>query len=327
MVSQPEYQQQSPQDVMTPSEKALKEKLTGISSQYSDIFKQQFPSYQQYAQSGMQNLGNRLATGQQFEQQAAELLPKVSVLSDDFKKSLDQRMGVLQQQAQTSLGDIYNPIQRQTNANIYSRLGGMNSSIAGDVLGKLEKERTNAAQNMALSIQADRQAQEQQQLANQQTALQNLLSGSDYYRNLALSGLTGSTDVGSGLLSAGLGGTTAINTNAINMANAINSANQTNFMNSPWAFLTPSGLGTFSGSAAKGFTSSDKRIKNNIKKIGEYKNINFYEFEYKPEYNQPKGIQIGVMAQEVEHLGVVKEFKGIKHVHYGQLFKKLSEVA
>ena len=50
--------------------------------------------------------------------------------------------------------------------------------------------------------------------------------------------------------------------------------------------------------------ASDKNIKNNIVKIGEKNGINIYEFEYKndkyPEL--PTGKQIGVMAQEVEHI-------------------------
>ena len=50
--------------------------------------------------------------------------------------------------------------------------------------------------------------------------------------------------------------------------------------------------------------ASDKNVKKNIIKIGEKNGINVYEFEYKTnEYPElPEGKQVGVMAQEVEHI-------------------------
>lgn len=50
--------------------------------------------------------------------------------------------------------------------------------------------------------------------------------------------------------------------------------------------------------------ASDKMVKKNIVKIGKKNGINVYEFEYKTDkYPElPTGKQIGVMAQEVEHI-------------------------
>jgi hypothetical protein len=49
--------------------------------------------------------------------------------------------------------------------------------------------------------------------------------------------------------------------------------------------------------------------------------MNVYQFEYKPEFNQPEGVHLGLMAQEVErqfpHL--VKEIDGVKHINYATL--------
>ena len=47
-----------------------------------------------------------------------------------------------------------------------------------------------------------------------------------------------------------------------------------------------------------------KNVKENIVKIGEKNGINIYEFDYKTdEYPElPEGKQIGVIAQEVEHI-------------------------
>lgn len=70
---------------------------------------------------------------------------------------------------------------------------------------------------------------------------------------------------------------------------------------------------------------SDRNAKKNIKKIGEKNGINIYEFEYKPEYNQPKGKHIGVIAQEVEHIpSAVINIDGIKHVDYSIINKLIA---
>lgn len=338
MGSQPEAQEAvTPQSQMTEEEKALKSKLTGISSQYSDILSKQYPGYEQYAQSGLDALQGRISTGKQFEDQAASTLPTVNTLSPEFQKQLDNTIGVKKQQAQTTLQDIYNPIEKQTTSNIYARLGGMNSSIARDILGRLEQEKTKQATSLTQAIEADRNTIEQQQLANQQAYLQQLLGGSDYYRNLALSGLTGASDGGSSIMGTGLNGTTSINNNAINLANAINAANQQNYQNamtgykSSWynpSNLMNTGSSNASSAALLAAYLSDIRTKKNIKYIGKHKDIKFYEFEYKPEFNQPKGKHTGVMAQEVEHIpNIVTNINGIKYVNYVNLFKQLKGVA
>ena len=74
------------------------------------------------------------------------------------------------------------------------------------------------------------------------------------------------------------------------------------------------GLGGSLGSAA---ILSDIRMKNNIKRIGKYKEHNLYEYNY----IDRAGEWIGVMAQEVEKLvpEAVIEIGGIKHVNYGAL--------
>ena len=52
------------------------------------------------------------------------------------------------------------------------------------------------------------------------------------------------------------------------------------------------------------FLASDKNVKKNIIKIGEKNGINIYEFDYKTDEHSElsTGKQIGVMAQEVEHI-------------------------
>lgn len=80
---------------------------------------------------------------------------------------------------------------------------------------------------------------------------------------------------------------------------------------------------------AGAFMMSDEKTKQNITKIGENNGLNIYEFEFKPEYEQPAGKHIGVIAQEVEQVlpDAVKEINGIKHVDYNRVNQYFNEVA
>lgn len=79
------------------------------------------------------------------------------------------------------------------------------------------------------------------------------------------------------------------------------------------------GLGGFLGQASAGAAASDRRLKKNIEKVGEYADgLNIYDFEYiyKP------GKYRGVMADEVEKLrpwALGPEFDGFKTVDYSKL--------
>src|SRR5574344_206072 len=62
--------------------------------------------------------------------------------------------------------------------------------------------------------------------------------------------------------------------------------------------------GQIIGAVAPLLLASDKNVKKNIVRLGEKNGINVYEFEYKTDkYPElPEGKQIGVIAQEVEHI-------------------------
>lgn len=79
------------------------------------------------------------------------------------------------------------------------------------------------------------------------------------------------------------------------------------------------GLGGFIGQAASGMAASDRRLKKNIEKVGEYSDgLNIYDFEY----TYKPGKYRGVMADEVEKLrpwALGPEFDGFKTVDYSKL--------
>jgi hypothetical protein len=99
----------------------------------------------------------------------------------------------------------------------------------------------------------------------------------------------------------------------------------------PQASTTPNFQGTqsttgSSNSKGLGFNLSDINAKQNIQKIGVLDNgLNLYKYEYKPEYQAEGGygIQIGVMAQEVEQVipdAVMQRADGLKAVNYSMVY-------
>lgn len=70
---------------------------------------------------------------------------------------------------------------------------------------------------------------------------------------------------------------------------------------------------------------SDRNLKLNIVKVAEIKGINIYEYEYKKGFNLPEGIQVGVIAQEIENIipeAVIKTDIGLA-VDYSKVLKYL----
>ena len=65
------------------------------------------------------------------------------------------------------------------------------------------------------------------------------------------------------------------------------------------------------------YNQSDKRVKEDIKPVGK---LHDGQTVYRYKLKGGQGHQIGLIAQEVEkrHPDAVREFGGIKHVHYGK---------
>lgn len=80
--------------------------------------------------------------------------------------------------------------------------------------------------------------------------------------------------------------------------------------------------GLFSG-IGSAFALSDKRAKTDIKKVGKVGEHNVYQYKYKTGLGQPKGLQLGVIAQEVERKNpeaVAIGSDGLRRVNYSKAF-------
>lgn len=81
-------------------------------------------------------------------------------------------------------------------------------------------------------------------------------------------------------------------------------------------------LGGLFGLGSSAIMASDKRVKKNIKPVGELKGHKLYEYDYKGKFADGRK-HIGVMAQEVEKKqpnAVLKGSDGFRRVDYGSLF-------
>lgn len=204
-----------------------------------------------------------------------------------------------------------------------SRRGLMNTSQAPYLTNELAKtaaDRLNSIENQYIADQMNARSQEYNYNAN----IANMLQGG-YGDQLQIQQQNLATPM--------------------NQAGAMNSFNLGNHQNQMdnWALqqaLNPqkdvgwlpaskmfgmSDAQTIQMAASMASMASDKRLKENIEKITEVNGINIYKFNYKPEfiekYNLPKGTQLGVIAQEVEHIpDVVSENEdGYKLVDYSKL--------
>lgn len=89
---------------------------------------------------------------------------------------------------------------------------------------------------------------------------------------------------------------------------------------------TTNGLFSLAGNLGSAFLMSDRRLKENISKVGVKNGFNIYRFSYK---NNPEKTYEGVMADEVKGVmpeAVITGADGLDRVNYGLLGLKMKEV-
>ena len=186
---------------------------------------------------------------------------------------------------------------------------------AKTLLGQNQNDRLTAATTQGINTGLAANQQGFQQAAYNQmqpiNVINALRTGSQVqgpsYANVPQQAQTAGADI--------LGATNAQYTNQLNATNAQN-AQTGNFMGGLM------GLGSAALMSPVG-TFSDENLKTDIKRIGTHDlGMGIYTYHYKDGYNLPTGIQVGVMAQEVEKVipeAVIVTDSGFKAVNYAML--------
>ena len=238
--------------------------------------------------------------GYQYAQSQMQPLYQKALSSQDFSNYADTYK-------QNQLADL-NESYRQGLNTAKGALVSSGNSSSSQGLDQLQAFNKPYMQQQA-SINANAPLQAQQMQANQQTYdtanLSNLMNVLNQYYN------TGNTFMGTAANASNNANSfynQQFNTNA-SMYNADQASKAAMYQ----ALGTAAG-GAFGGlgAAAGGMAAksagsalaSDIKTKKNVVKLGNKNGINIYEFEYKTDkYPElPEGRQIGVIAQEVEHI-------------------------
>lgn len=225
------------------------------------------------------------------ESQLAPLY-KNALTSQDFT-------GYANDYKQNQLADL-NESYRQGLNTAKGALVSSGQSSSSQGLDKLQAFNKPYMQQQA-SINANAPLQAQQMQSNQQnlatSQMSNAINALNNYYN------TGNTFMGTASNASTSGNNYnqwayPMQLNAYNTAQANQNANTGAMINAGGQALN------LAATVAPYILASDKNVKKNIIKIDEKNGINIYEFDYKTdEYPElPEGKQVGVMAQEVEHI-------------------------
>ena len=217
--------------------------------------------------------------GYEYAQSQMQPLYQKALTSQDFS-------GYANDYKQNQLDEL-NSSYRQGLNTAKGALVSSGQSSSSQGLDQLQAFNKPYMQQQA-SINANAPLQAQQMQANQQTYdtanLSNLMNVLNQYYN------TGNTFMGT----------------AANASNNANSFYNQQYGTQMQAYTAEKKAQEEQAKAAATAIAlaSDKNVKKNIVKIGEKNGINIYEFDYKTDkYPElPTGKQVGVIAQEVEHI-------------------------
>ncbi len=123
-------------------------------------------------------------------------LENINVFSPDVRNSIQEQVGAYTRQGLKTINDTYEPMFRNLQSNIAQRFGNLDNSVFMDNLNSIEKNRTNALENLTENILAKQSELYQQELDNRYKYLnqvsginQNLYNNMFKMLNIALSGL------------------------------------------------------------------------------------------------------------------------------------------
>lgn len=94
----------------------------------------------------------------------------------EFQAQLDKTLQGQYQGGVSNLAEAYAPKYRANTQNVVARFGGLNSSVGRDTQAEIGRQEQKAYSDLANDIEGKRYTITQQELANQQTQLGNLMN-------------------------------------------------------------------------------------------------------------------------------------------------------
>ena len=81
-------------------------------------------------------------------------LENINVFSDEVQRSIQNQVNAYTQQGIRTINETYNPMFRELKTDIASIFGNLDNSVFLDNLNEIEKNRTNAIENLTQNILA-----------------------------------------------------------------------------------------------------------------------------------------------------------------------------
>ncbi len=112
-------------------------------------------------------------------------LENINVFSDEVQQSINDQVKAYQRQGIRTINETYTPMFRELRTDIASRFGNLDNSVFLDNLNEIEKNRTNAIENLTQNILAKQSELYETEMNNRYNYLTQLSSiNNDNYSNM-----------------------------------------------------------------------------------------------------------------------------------------------
>lgn len=112
-------------------------------------------------------------------------LENINVFSDEVQRSIQNQVNAYTQQGIRTINETYNPMFRELKTDIASRFGNLDNSVFLDNLNEIEKNRTNAIENLTQNILAKQNELYETEMNNRYNYLEQLSSvNQNLYSNM-----------------------------------------------------------------------------------------------------------------------------------------------
>lgn len=112
-------------------------------------------------------------------------LENINVFSDEVQKSIQNQVNAYTKQGIRTINETYTPMFRELKSDIASRFGNLDNSVFLDNLNEIEKNRTNAIENLTQNILAKQSELYETEMNNRYNYLDQLTSvNQNLYSNM-----------------------------------------------------------------------------------------------------------------------------------------------